>query len=407
VLYLWFVRYSSSSFHITLNYNFQLKKEAKYKHDAHFDVIIIGGGLAGLTSAIHLSKYLSRILVIEKNKFPKHKVCGEYISNEVLPYLRYLELNPFQFGAKKIDKFELSTSKNKTVHCRLPLGGFGISRYKIDKALAEKAENSGVEILQETVTDIEFLNDEFIVYTSLRSIFKSKVVIGAYGKRSGIDVKLHRDFIRKKSPYLAVKTHVKGDFPNDLVALHNFNGGYCGASKVEDDSINLCYITEYKAFKKFKNISEFQEKVIYQNRNLKSIFENSRQVFKSPLTISQISFASKQPVENHILMCGDTAGLIHPLCGNGMSMAIRSAQIASQLIIKYFQSGNLSRESLEKTYERSWNKAFRSRLRVGRIIASLFRKDQMSEIIIVILKWFPGLLPLIIGYTHGKPMQAQ
>jgi flavin-dependent dehydrogenase len=137
------------------------------------------------------------------------------------------------------------------------------------------------------------------------------------------------------------------------------------------------------------------------------IFENSEKVFKTPLTISQISFADKRPVEKHILMCGDTAGLIHPLCGNGMSMAIRSAQIASQLILKYFQSGSLSRESLEKAYQKSWNKAFRSRLRVGRIIAALFRKDQMSEILIILLKWFPGLLPLIIGYTHGKPMQVQ
>jgi flavin-dependent dehydrogenase len=384
-----------------------LKKEAKHIHEKHFDVIIIGGGLAGLTSAIHLAKHLSRVMVIEKNKFPRHKVCGEYISNEVLPYLQYLELNPFQLGAKRIEKFELSTPNNNLIHCKLPLGGFGISRYKIDKALAEKAKRSGVQILQATVTDINFKNDEFIVEASGNSTFKSKIVIGAYGKRSGIDIKLRRDFIRKKSPYLAVKTHVRGDFPNDLVALHNFNGGYCGASKVEDDSINLCYITDYKSFKKYKNISEFQERVIYKNKNLKSIFENSREVFKSPLTISQISFAKKQPVEQHILMCGDTAGLIHPLCGNGMSMAIRSAQIASQLILKYFLTGSLSRENLEKAYQKSWEKAFSSRLRVGRLLASLFRQDQLSEILIVLLKWFPGLLPLIIRYTHGKPIQVQ
>ena len=383
-----------------------LKKEALHKYNVHFDVIVIGGGLAGLTSAIHLSKNIKDVLVIEKNTFPKHKVCGEYISNEVLPYLHFLDLDPFQLGAKKIDTFELSTPKNKTVHCRLPMGGFGISRYMIDKAMAEKAKSNGVEILQETVTDVEFLNDELIVHTSRNSAFKAKIVIGAYGKRAGIDIKLHRDFIRKKSSYLAVKTHVKGDFPSDLVALHNFEGGYCGASKVEDDSINLCYITEYKAFKKYKNIADFQEKVIYKNRNLKSIFQNSETVFKSPITISQISFAQKQPVEKHILMCGDTAGLIHPLCGNGMSMAIRSAQIASKLILKYFQSKNPSRESLESAYRKAWNKAFRSRLRVGRIIASLFKRNQLSEVLMLILIWFPGLLPVIIRYTHGKPMQA-
>ena len=109
----------------------QLKK-------SYYDIIIVGAGLAGLSSAIHLSKFKVNVLLIEKSRLPKHKVCGEYISNEVLPYLEYLGFNPFELGAKKIDKFELSTSKNKTTHCSLPLGGFGVSRYKIDKALAEK-----------------------------------------------------------------------------------------------------------------------------------------------------------------------------------------------------------------------------------------------------------------------------
>ena len=106
---------------------------------APFNVIIIGGGLAGLSSAIHLSKENIRVLVIEKNAYPKHKVCGEYISNEVLPYLKFLEIDVFELGAQKINKFELSTPKNKLIKARLPLGGFGISRYTLDNALAKKA----------------------------------------------------------------------------------------------------------------------------------------------------------------------------------------------------------------------------------------------------------------------------
>ena len=78
-----------------------------------FDVVIIGGGLAGLCNAIHLSKFDKKVLLIEKNSYPKHKVCGEYISNEALPYLEYLDVNPFNFGAVKIDEFQLSTTKNK------------------------------------------------------------------------------------------------------------------------------------------------------------------------------------------------------------------------------------------------------------------------------------------------------
>ncbi len=377
------------------------------KEISQTDVIIIGGGLAGLSSAIHLSNHGFRVLVLEKNSYPKHKVCGEYISNEVLPYLDYLGIDVFKLGAKKINKFELSTAKNKLIKSDLPLGGFGISRYCLDNALAKKAKSNHVKIIQDSVVDIQFLNDEFSVETKNNSIYKSKIVIGAYGKRSNIDIKLNRKFIKNKSPYLAVKTHVKGNFPSNLVALHNFEGGYCGVSKVEDNSINLCYITNFESFKKFKDIGEFQQKVIFKNNALKSIFENSKPVFEEPLSISQISFATKNPVENHIIMCGDTAGMIHPLCGNGMSMAIRSSQMASESIIDYLQGKIESRQNLEKTYRQAWNKEFKNRLRVGHFVAALFSKNKLSEILILGLKQFPNLLPKIIKHTHGKPMQVK
>lgn len=377
------------------------------KEISQTDVIIIGGGLAGLSSAIHLSNHGFRVLVLEKNSYPKHKVCGEYISNEVLPYLDYLGIDVFKLGAKKINKLELSTAKNKLIKSDLPLGGFGISRYCLDNALAKKAKSSHVKIIQDSVVDIQFLNDEFSVETKNNSIYKSKIVIGAYGKRSNIDIKLNRKFIKNKSPYLAVKTHVKGNFPSNLVALHNFEGGYCGVSKVEDNSINLCYITNFESFKKFKDIGEFQQKVIFKNNALKSIFENSKPVFEEPLSISQISFATKNPVENHIIMCGDTAGMIHPLCGNGMSMAIRSSQMASESIIDYLQGKIESRQNLEKTYRQAWDKEFKNRLRVGHFVAALFSKNKLSEILILGLKQFPNLLPKIIKHTHGKPMQVK
>ncbi|WP_346210582.1 NAD(P)/FAD-dependent oxidoreductase [Gelidibacter algens] len=303
-----------------------------------FDVLIIGGGLAGLSAAIHLQKQGFDVMLIEKNEYPKHKVCGEYISNEVLPYLNYLGVDVFALGAKNITKFEVSSAKSKLIAANLPLGGFGISRYALDEALYLKAKSVGVLFVVDTVMEVQFLDDQFSVETKENGKYTSKIVIGAYGKRTNLDVKLNRNFIKNKSPYLAVKTHVKGDFPEDVVALHNFEGGYCGVSKVEDDSINLCYITNFEAFKKYKDIEEFQEKVLFKNTYLKSIFKNTTAVFESPLTISQISFDRKSPVEEHMLMCGDSAGMIHPLCGNGMSMAIRSAQIASELIIDYLDN---------------------------------------------------------------------
>lgn len=370
----------------------------------NFDVIVIGGGLAGLTSAIHLAKAKSKVLLIEKNDYPKHKVCGEYVSNEVLPYLEYLGFNPFEFGAKKISNFELTTHNNKSIKANLPLGGFGMSRYEMDFQLYKLALNNGVAILKDSVTDVNFEANNFNVETKLNQQLKSKIVIGAFGKRSNLDVKLQRKFISKKSPYLGVKMHVLGDFPEDKVALHNFKGGYCGVSKVENDHINLCYITDFEAFKTYKDIDAFQNEVLFKNTALKEIFNSTESQFKQPLTISQISFETKNPVENHIIMCGDTAGMIHPLCGNGMGMAIRSAQLASHLIIDYLQGKIETRETLENQYAKRWQKTFNLRLKAGHTIAYLFRQDWLAPKLLGLLSWFPFLIPQIIKMTHGKPM---
>ena len=378
--------------------------QSKPKNNKTFDVIIIGGGLAGLVSAIHVSKFQKQVLLIEKNTYPKHKVCGEYISNEVLPYLNSLGINPIKEGATQITKVELTTVNSNLIKGDLPLGGFGMSRYFLDNLLAGKAIENGVVMLQGSVESVSFHKDIFKVQTKNLITFQSKITIGAFGKRSSLDVKMNRKFIQKKSPYLAVKTHVKGNFPEELVALHNFKGGYCGVSKVESNAINLCYITEYSSFKKYKNIKEFQEQVVYKNSYLKEIFTSSKAVFEKPLTISQISFETKKPIENHIIMCGDTAGMIHPLCGNGMGMAISSAQIASIEILD-FLNNKISRKELEKNYLRNWNKEFKVRLKTGHFIAWLFRNQTISQIAYSILKAVPFLLPKIIQFTHGKPLK--
>lgn len=368
------------------------------------NVLIIGGGLAGLTTAIHLSKYGLKVTLIEKNEFPKHKVCGEYISNEVLPYLQWLDLEISDLKPTHISKIAFSTAKGKMISGNLPLGGFGISRYSLDNYLYLKAIHNGCQIIQDTVADIQFIEDEFRISTLNNLELKSKIVIGAFGKRSNMDQKLNRGFILKKSPWLAVKAHYSGDFPNDLVGLHNFKGGYCGVSKVENNAINICYLVDYDTFKHYKNIEEFQTKVIYQNPYLKAVFESCKLLFEKPLTISQISFEEKCTVENHILMIGDTAGLIHPLCGNGMAMAIHSAKIVSELILEFSDFTIHSRKELEEKYTQEWNDHFKSRLRMGRFLSKILQSEKWTTILMQLLTIFPFLMPLIIKKTHGKPI---
>lgn len=365
------------------------------------DVLIIGGGLAGLTSAIHLSQKGLKVILIEKSDYPRHKVCGEYISNEILPYLLWLGVDVSKLNPTNITQFEFTTNTGKAATAKLPLGGFGISRYALDHFLYQKALENNCTIIKETVTNVSFDNDVFTVITP-NKILTAKIVLGAFGKRSNIDQVLDRDFIHKKSPWLAVKAHYSGDLDNDLVALHNFNGGYCGVSKVENNIINICYLADYATFKQYKNIEDYQQNVLYKNKHLKAIFENSTLLFDKPITISQISFDKKQPVENHILMIGDTAGLIHPLCGNGMAMAIHSAKIASELVLDYYSNNPISRESLEKKYTKEWNIHFGKRIYMGRILAQILTNKTVTNALVSLVASFPGIMPSIIKQTHGK-----
>lgn len=371
---------------------------------AKTEILIIGGGLAGLTAALHLNKVGLNVTLIEKDTYPHHKVCGEYISNEVLPYFAWLGLDIENLAPTLISDLLFTSLSGKSIKTKLPLGGFGLSRYTIDHYLYTELIRRKINVIHDRVVQINFANNQFTVATANHA-FVATYIIGAYGKRSSIDVKLNRSFINKRSPYLAVKAHYKANFPNNLVSLHNFEGGYCGVSKVEYDQLNICYLANYERFKKHKNVPAFQENVLYKNRHLKSIFENATSLFDAPLTISQISFEAKEPVYNHILMIGDTAGLIHPLCGNGMAMAIHSAKIVSELLHQKMQGKMSSRVALEKTYSAHWNREFKSRLKMGRILSSLLRNNKFESLAMNALIKMPSLLHKIIKQTHGKPIK--
>jgi flavin-dependent dehydrogenase len=365
------------------------------------DIIIIGGGLAGLTAALHLANNNCVVCLIEKNEYPHHKVCGEYVSNEVLPYLNSLGIDPLSVGAKKISKFEITDTKGIPFKTSLPLGGFGISRYCFDNLFFESLKNK-IEIIFDTVEKVTFEESQFSVTTQSKDVLRTDFVIGAFGKRSNIDSFLNRKFMQQTSPWLAVKAHYNYDFPEDTVALHNFNGGYCGLSKTETNAVNACYLTTFKSFKKYGIIDDFQKKELSKNPFLNKFFKEAKPIFKKPLTISQISFQKKEPVESHIFMLGDSAGLIHPLCGNGMAMAIRSAHIFSELFLEAFQKSNFDRIKLEEDYAVRWRNEFEERLKTGRFIQKVLLNPFASKAGFSLAKIIPSSIPKLIEKTHGS-----
>ena len=164
-------------------------------------IIIVGGGLAGLISAIALQRKGFETVVIERNDYPSHKVCGEYISNEVVPYLKKLDCYPDHLDLAKINRFVLSDNQGREGSLWLNQGGFGISRYLLDDYLAQKARAMGAELRTQTrVEAIDWLQDHFELLLHTGERLSSPLVIGAYGKRSRVDKQLHRRFMHEASP---------------------------------------------------------------------------------------------------------------------------------------------------------------------------------------------------------------
>lgn len=364
-------------------------------------IIIVGGGLAGLTSAILLQTSGFEIKVFEKKKYPFHRVCGEYVSNEALPFLESLHISLSDIGPSRINHLSVTSESGKQLFAELPMGGFGISRYKLDDLLFQHAEKLGVKFVFEKVTDILFKEENFQVFTNI-GIHESEIAIVAYGKRSNLDSKLKRKFFFNRSPYLGVKYHIRTDLPPNLIRLDNFKGGYSGVCKIEDDKYNLCYLSETANLKNHKGIAEMEEQILFKNPFLKHLFKNSDFIYEKPEVINEISFECKTLVEDHILFCGDSAGMITPLCGNGMAMAFHSAKILAESIIRFARTKPINRQALEQDYKKNWGKQFALRLMTGRTIQKLFGNSFVSDIVISTLNKMPYLTQVLVKRTHGK-----
>ncbi|WP_162428355.1 NAD(P)/FAD-dependent oxidoreductase [Pontibacter pudoricolor] len=366
-------------------------------------VIVVGGGLAGLTSALFLAQQGIQVLLIEKKAYPFHRVCGEYVSNEVLPYLRSLGADISQLQPARINRFQLTAPSGYSLETNLDLGGFGISRFTLDNYLHQLAEKKGVTFnLNTAVQDVVFRDDRFMLKLSNGQELTATIVLGAYGKRATLDRQLDRRFFAKRSPYIGVKYHVKHDQPKDVISLHNFKDGYAGISAVENDTYCFCYLTTRQNLKQHGTIAAMEQAVLYQNPHLHRVFTEAEFLYAQPEVINEISFATKTCTENHMLMCGDAAGMITPLCGNGMAMAIHAGKLAAEHTTLYFKNGR-NRQQLEANYSHAWKKQFANRLQLGRTIQHLFGHPVLSEVTVKTLKHLPSAVQLLMRQTHGAP----
>jgi flavin-dependent dehydrogenase len=369
-----------------------------------YDCAVVGGGLAGLCLAIQLADKGISVALFEKGTYPFHKVCGEYISMESWDFLTRLGLPLADMGLPRINQLGISSEGGFMLDHELKMGGFGISRYSLDEKLSKLAEKKGVCVFQNCrVNHVKRDFDRYQLSTT-KGDFISKVVCGSYGKYAPGFVQA--ETVPKKpqagSHYIGVKYHIRNDLSLNRIELHNFKNGYCGISKVDHDWYCLCYLTAASnLLENGKDIARMEEHVLYKNKFLRHIFTTSEFVNAQPHVISNVQFSKKQTDMDGIFLLGDAAGSITPLCGNGMSMGMRSSQLLAGELITFFKQKQLMNETTEK-YRLAWNEAFNRRITAGYYLQHLFGKKNTTDLALRILSKFPSVTGRLVTMTHGR-----
>jgi len=374
--------------------------------DRSYDAIVIGGGLAGCSAALQLSRRGHEVVLLEKASYPRHKLCGEFLSPEAQSSLRDLEVleDVWTAGAQAVDHAQLTGPTGATVEYGLPGTALGLSRYRLDSLLFHRAEAVGVDGRTGTkATAVDgTLQDGFEVCAGGQT-FSAELVLGAYGRRGLLDRTLDRSFLEDTTGYVAFKAHYAGpaDALPDGIEVHAAPGGYCGVGPVEASRANVCWIGRTDALREAGGTPEAMLRVLErQNPALGKRMRTLSRVSDQFEAVSQVPLMSKAQFVDDVCMIGDAAGMIAPLCGDGMAMALDSAGLVAPLADD-FLTGTLSPTAFRRRYRQAWRSTFRRRLRIGRWVHAAAFRPWATTALLRTCQVVPSLARWLIHSTRG------
>ena len=367
-----------------------------------YDVAIVGGGIAGSICAMKHAAEGFDTVFYEKSSQPHHKLCGEFLSGEVVTLLSPSGIADRLTGAGAVHLSEvrIASIKGDVLDSRLPGSPLGISRYRLDDLLRKAAINAGAKLVPAEVSAIDRTKSGYaITYGS--GTDEARIAFGAFGRRTKLDRVLDREHLKSTSPYLAFKIHARMNNADNRINLFAFDGGYCGISAIEGEKVNVCWITHIDAFKAAGGSpanmieSTLSTNPLFSDYLQKMDFEGEK--FYSS---NQLSFTSKPCVENGIIMIGDASGMIAPLCGDGMAMAIDSALLASESSIDYLR-GTITQTEMFEKYRSQRHDRYRSRMVLGRMLHHSLTRPMVASLGIRVLKKMPAATRALVRYTRG------
>ena len=330
-----------------------------------YDLIVIGGGPGGTSAAITAARGGARVLLLERGRFPRHKVCGEFVSHESLHLLKWLLGDSRQALLKK--SLSLTESQlfldGRKIRVPISPAAASVARYDLDQALWCAATNAGVTTLPETTAQPPQGDGPFVVATSAGD-FRARAVVNASGRWSNLKL---ADRLSSKARWLGLKAHfhsVESSF-DPFVDLYFFDGGYCGVQPVRapDGTIllNACALVR-------PDSGDTLAEVL---RRHPALADRSRSWTPAFLSVSTFPVVHRDPVPVSGTICnvGDAAGFVDPFVGDGISLALRGGNLAARNLLPFLSNQATLKQSLE-----AYSDAYRRTLRPVYRNSSLLRR---------------------------------
>lgn len=353
-----------------------------------FDIAIAGAGPAGTSAAIRLALSGARVLLIEEKKFPRAKLCGEFISPECIDHFQQLGVinQMLSAGATSLGETVFYSAHGYKVG--VPSEWFasgatalGLSRSEMDHRLLERAKALGVTVLEEAHASGLLFEDDLVCGVKVKRAavateYSSQITIDATGRTRALARHLDRErpgrATKRKRGLVAFKAHLENArVAQGACEIYFYAGGYGGLSEIEHGLSNLCFIVSADDVRRFNSDPDrVLREVVMQNSRAAKTLEQAR--LHSPwLSVSLEGFGRKSltPAKG-LLTIGDAASFIDPFTGSGMLMALESGAVVAETISSHLVSAGDAQtvQLVAKEYEREYARRFDARLRVSGLL---------------------------------------
>jgi flavin-dependent dehydrogenase len=356
------------------------------------DVAIIGAGPAGSTLAALLASRGVGVALYDRDVFPRDKLCGEFLSYDALPILEGLNVvaSLDAAGAPRIRRCRIAGAR--TYEFALPQEARGVSRFFFDDLLLRTAVANGAT------------RRDGVAVGSLEEL-SARVVVGAWGRWGRFDQQLGRGFVRDRAHRnFGFKRHFTGP-GTDVIELHSFARGYLGVNSVEGGITNICGLVHATRLAGHKGRWEgFVETIRGEEARLDALFARYEPAQEAYLSSDPVIFRARSAVEAGVFMIGDASGVIDPLTGNGMAMAIQSALLAAPHILEVLERPS-HRGASEDAYRAEHRAFFASRIAWSRRAALLLSRPRVLDALLTAVR-SPRVGELFLARTRAHADQV-